>query len=289
MAVKRSNIGKFIGHCIAILTVTGLVLASLVIITKQNLPTRAFTFVRSLAEDNDVLASDKSESDIDSEIDDEDIRLPGDVVPKAYDLSIAVNLSTLTFSGYVKITILCAHNTERIILHAKDLNVLRTNISSFKTGKHLKIQKISAKPKYDHYVVELGRELKRHRRYVIKMEYEANISKTLDGFYKSYYTTGLGERRPLVLTHFAPMSARKAFPCFDEPAMKANFTLHISRDPTHQSLSNMARDHEESQAVDLVVDHYVTSPPMSTYLVSFMVLDFDFQETRTASGVRVSS
>jgi aminopeptidase N len=83
------------------------------------------------------------------------------------------------------------------------------------------------------------------------------------------------------------MNARKAFPCFDEPAMKAKFTLHISRDPTHQSLSNMPCDREERKGINLITDHYVTSPPMSTYLLGFMVLDFKYQETTSASGVKV--
>ena len=53
--------------------------------------------------------------------------------------------------------------------------------------------------------------------------------------------------RPLVLTHSEPANVRRAFPCFDEPATKINFTLHMSRDPTHQSLSNMMHDHVKIQ------------------------------------------
>lgn len=94
--------------------------------------------------------------------------------------------------------------------------------------------------------------------------------------------------RPLVATKFETDYARRAFPCFDEPALKAKFTLHISRDPTHQTLSNMPRDREERKSVDLVIDHYVTSPPMSTYTLAFIVHDFKYQETTSTSGVKVN-
>ena len=195
MALKKWNFDRFLSNSIAIFCVASLVVASVVIMNKQQLPSRTLAFVRSLAGNDDVLASDKSESDIDSKFDYEEIRLPGDVFPKAYDLSIAVNLSTLTFSGDVEITVFCEHSTNRIVLHAKDMNILRTNVSNVKTGKDVKVEKVSTKSQYDHYIIELDKELKKHRHYVIKMNYEANISKTLDGFYKSYYTTELGERR----------------------------------------------------------------------------------------------
>ena len=45
--------------------------------------------------------------------------------------------------------------------------------------------------------------------------------------------------RNLASTHFEPTSARMAFPCFDEPSFKANFSVRIRRSPEHISLSNM--------------------------------------------------
>ena len=195
MSPKRLKFEKIFGRSLALFCVTSLAVASLIILSNQHLPSKAYMFVRSLASKVDPLVTDQLESEIDSDLEDEGPRLPTDILPKAYDLSIAVNLSTMSFSGEVKITVLCKEPTEKIVLHAKDMHIVKTNVTRGKKGRLLKLKNKYMNAKFDHYVIELENELKKRKKYTIIMKFKANISKTLDGFYKSYYTTELGERR----------------------------------------------------------------------------------------------
>ena len=87
-------------------------------------------------------------------------------------------------------------------------------------------------------------------------------------------------------TQFEPLRARRAFPCFDEPALKATFNVTIVHNPKLISLSNMPL-YQTYEKESLKYDRFEKSVKMSTYLVAFFVGDFKFKETETDRGVKV--
>jgi len=64
----------------------------------------------------------------------------------------------------------------------------------------------------------------------------------LSGLYRSSYQNALNQTVYIATTQFEPTSARRAFPCFDEPAMKATFTVTVLKPAGLIALSNMPQN-----------------------------------------------
>lgn len=80
--------------------------------------------------------------------------------------------------------------------------------------------------------------------------------------------------RWIVLTQFEEIGARRAFPCWDEPALKATFNISVKHGLNNKALSNMPiRKHHITEDGMVFTNFYVT-PVMSTYLVAAAVLNY---------------
>ncbi|KAF4520350.1 hypothetical protein B566_EDAN009873 [Ephemera danica] len=115
--------------------------------------------------------------------------------------------------------------------------------------------------------------------YTLEVVYTGILNDQLEGFYRSRYQDAQNSTRWLAVSMFAPTGARRAFPCFDEPRLKANFTLHIAHEPDYLVLSNMPSNGADTPLDDpelpgWLVTHFQTSVKMSTYLVAFSVNQF---------------
>nr|CAD7201178.1 unnamed protein product [Timema douglasi] len=206
-------------------------------------------------------------------------RLPTHIVPYHYNVVLQPNLDddTFQFTGRVEISFNVTETTDRVQLHADDLEIDNTTIA---------VEPLTIWGEFDNftttvdslrhiYDIKLSDYLLTGHRYRLHLNYKGYHREDMAGFYRSYYYRN-GVKRWLASTQFQATSARRAFPCFDEPALKARFKVSVARTPDRHVLSNMPLENSEYDDVTgLWWDHFQETPmPMSTYLVAFVVSDF---------------
>ncbi|XP_074495247.1 endoplasmic reticulum aminopeptidase 1-like isoform X2 [Sebastes fasciatus] len=213
------------------------------------------------------------------------MRLPKTISPVHYDLTIHPNLTTLDFTGVVRIQLDVHEDTSTIILHSKQLQI--SNVWLL-IPEGLQPLRVLEHPGFQEIALLSDSVLTKGRRYEVQMEFAAILSDSFSGFYKSTYRTSSGEDRVLACTQFEATFARGAFPCFDEPAFKAAFTIRIIREPRHIAISNMPKVKTVDLLGGLLEDHFDTSVKMSTYLVAYIVSDFLSVSKTSRHGVKIS-
>ncbi|XP_045619599.1 endoplasmic reticulum aminopeptidase 1 isoform X2 [Procambarus clarkii] len=217
-----------------------------------------------------------------------DVRLPFHVRPLHYDIRIHPNLTTRHVQGEMTIKLTTIEETTAIIIHGNELNVSQYSLEN-KYGKPIEILKFLVYPPHQQLYLGLSEILRRGSNYTLKMSFETTLKEALEGFYLSSYVDSDGEKRYIATTHFEPTSARSAFPCFDEPHLKAKFHLSIYRDPQYFTLFNMPK--QTTKPVEdshLLLDEFQESVEMSTYLVAFVVCDYARVSVLTKHNVNVS-
>jgi len=103
----------------------------------------------------------------------------------------------------------------------------------------------------------------------------SKLKDNLKGFYRSSYRDPqTNTTKTIATTQFESTHARRAFPCFDEPSLKAKFTISLGRFKNMTTLSNTVIKNTTKVDDDFVMDHYEPSVTMSTYLLAFIVSEF---------------
>jgi aminopeptidase 2 len=201
--------------------------------------------------------------------------LPTDLVPEHYAVTLEVDFEKFTFDGKVVIDLQVAQDTSSISLNTLDLIIHSTTV-------HADGVEITSSPSitYDKDTqttkIDLGSAvLKKEQRVQLTHTYTGELNNNMAGFYRSKSKDGPGY---LAVTQFEATDARRALPCFDEPALKAEFTVTLVADEKMTCLSNM------DVASEAIVKSKITggnrkavtfnrSPRMSTYLLAFIVAE----------------
>jgi aminopeptidase N len=197
-------------------------------------------------------------------------RLPIDVRPDHYDLAFDVDLGRARFEGTETIRVRLSEPATRVVLHSLDIDIHEVTIAG--DGATQKAR-VALDPAAETATLSVHRTIPAGVA-TIHLRFTGVLNDKLRGFYLSR-TNG----RSYAVTQLESTDARRTFPCFDEPAMKATFavTLTIARRDTAISngalLSDMPGPGPSRHTL-----RFATTPRMSSYLVAMAVGDFECLE-----------
>ncbi len=220
------------------------------------------------------------------------VRLSKHIVPSEYKIELKPDLENFTFAGIETIRLSVLKNTKSITLHSKEIDIETAHIV-------LLGEKFFAKISYDKkaetatltFPSAIG--LRARPKIIPKgkwglvIVFKGILNDKMRGFYRSRYVAGQGKNQKeyhMATTQFEATDARRAFPCFDEPAQKAVFRVSLVVPKGKTAISNTlpvsAREHEAG--FDVI--EFSPTPRMSTYLLAFIVGDFEYLEKKSAGG-----
>ncbi|RAK99965.1 M1 family metallopeptidase [Aspergillus ibericus CBS 121593] len=106
------------------------------------------------------------------------------------------------------------------------------------------------------------------------------LNDSMAGFYRSSFTDPSGQKHFLAVSQMEPTDARRAFPCFDESALKSTFSITLIAAKHLTCLSNMdIKSIQPTHQPDKKKVLFNTTPKMSTYFVAFLVGELTVLET----------
>ncbi len=216
----------------------------------------------------------------------EGMRLPLYLVPSEYEVEVVPILDSSSFITNGKVVMhfdfdeVAAEgmDTSRVVVHSKYMHIEEGNVTlTDKNDNKLKIVGHEYDLEREFYVMQVDSELDSNGSpYQLSIVYEAELLDDLRGLYYSTYEEDSAVSY-LAVTQFEAVDARRAFPCMDEPDLKANFTIKIGRQSNMVAASNMPVQGSEEMAdmPGYIMDTFEKTPPMSTYLAVMLIAEFN--------------
>ncbi|CAF4239646.1 unnamed protein product [Rotaria sp. Silwood2] len=235
------------------------------------------------------------------------IRLPFDWIPSQYVLHFDIRLRTTypnnadpdmdtLFMGHTRIIVRCNRSTNEFRIHMKQLQMSYATLKHRDTSNNLIIDWTWISQS-EIIICRLRERCVTNEYYVFEAEYTAKLSRDMAGFYLSRYNISNASAGDIIThniaaTHLQPTIARTVFPCFDEPAFKAKFNISITHDPSFTVVRSNGAMFHGSQPIQQpdgrLLSRFEETPPMSTYLIAFVLTDFECVTSVTSANIEVN-
>ncbi len=195
-------------------------------------------------------------------------KLPADVIPQRYALHLTIDPRSDRFSGETRIRVKLVQASDHVWLHAQAIDIKSASV----TDAAGKTSPIRTTLHGDLGVLEVrfARTLPAQE-VEFAFAYSAPFNGQLEGLYKVSVGTD-----HYAITQMEPVSARFAFPGFDEPRFKTPFDISLTVPKSDVAVANtlQVREQTSSDAMWKTLT-FATTKPLPTYLVAFAVGPWD--------------
>jgi tricorn protease interacting factor F2/3 len=205
------------------------------------------------------------------------------VRPIHYKIHLEPDLSKFQFTGKLELRLEVPAPVSEVSLNILDLAIWKCTLMSEGHGEACGF---SVDPRKEGLRILFPRQVSGEVSLVI--DYVGEINNRMAGFYRSRYVRE-GKERYAAVTQFEESDARRAFPCFDRPAMKATFEVEMIMDGVLTAISNTEIAEEKLLEDGRKLVRFERTPKMSTYLVFFGVGEFEFIQDPGEVLIRVAA
>jgi len=206
-----------------------------------------------------------------------------EIRPIHYKIHLEPDLAKFQFTGKLELLLEVPAPAPEISLNTLDLAIWKCTLMG--QGQD-DVCAFSVDPRKEELKIFFPRPVSGEVSLVI--DYVGEINNRMAGFYRSRYVRD-GKERYAAVTQFEESDARRAFPCFDHPAMKATFEVEMLIDGALTAISNTAVAEERRLEDGRKLVRFERTPNMSTYLVFFGAGEFEFIQDPGEVLIRVAA
>ena len=197
------------------------------------------------------------------------VRLAKNIIPKEYDIELQPDLHNFTFEGVETITLNLLKSAKTLTLHSKELEIETVRVGEV-------FGKISYNEAAETATFTFPKPIPKGKK-KMTIVFKGLLNDKMRGFYRSKYSVKDKEYH-MATTQFEATDARRAFPCFDEPAQKAIFHVSLIVPKGKTAISNTLPVSVSEHEAGYEIVKFSPTPKMSTYLLAFIIGDLEYIE-----------
>jgi aminopeptidase N len=205
-------------------------------------------------------------------------RLPDNAIPENYKLTFTPDFGKNNFAGEEVIAISVLKPTSQIVLNSADIEISKAAVIA---GGVTQTTSVSFDKTKETVTFAVAKELQPGP-VTLEISYVGILNDQLRGFYLGKD----GQGRKYAVTQLEATDARRAFPCFDEPAYKATFDITVVADKGLTAIANTSAVSDLPGPGEKHTVRFATSQKMSSYLAAVAVGNFEYIEGE-AEGIPI--